>query len=103
MGKQRESKAKHFHEFTSLRKRFARIAIEKVKENHHTEGYSPPRSSKGMCVSNVPSLNKLLQLSFVAGPTAISHPICVQLGRPLFYLPFFSGNVFHNLVQVVLL
>lgn len=46
VGKQRESKAKHFHEFTSLRKRFARIAIEKVKENHHTEGYSPPRSSK---------------------------------------------------------
>ncbi|XP_051873829.1 cilium assembly protein DZIP1L-like [Pristis pectinata] len=46
VGKQRESKAKHFHEFTSLRKRFAKIAIEKVKEKQCSEGYisPPPRS-----------------------------------------------------------
>ncbi|XP_072111842.1 cilium assembly protein DZIP1L-like isoform X2 [Mobula birostris] len=45
--KQRESKAKHFREFTSLRKRFAKIVIEKVKEKQHSEGYTSPPLQSG--------------------------------------------------------
>uniref|UniRef100_UPI00398F430B cilium assembly protein DZIP1L isoform X3 n=1 Tax=Pristiophorus japonicus TaxID=55135 RepID=UPI00398F430B len=48
VGKQRESKARHFREFTNLRKRFAKVVVEKVKEQQRSEGYSspPPRSGK---------------------------------------------------------
>ncbi|XP_043557717.1 zinc finger protein DZIP1L-like isoform X2 [Chiloscyllium plagiosum] len=46
VGKQRESKARHFGEFASLRKRFAKVVVEKVREKQRSEGYSspPPRS-----------------------------------------------------------
>ncbi|XP_059506951.1 cilium assembly protein DZIP1L isoform X2 [Stegostoma tigrinum] len=46
VGKQRESKAKRFGEFASLRKRFAKVVVEKVREKQRGEGYSspPPRS-----------------------------------------------------------
>uniref|UniRef100_UPI00398E4E56 cilium assembly protein DZIP1L isoform X2 n=1 Tax=Pristiophorus japonicus TaxID=55135 RepID=UPI00398E4E56 len=48
VGKQRESKARHFREFTNLRKRFAKVVVEKVKEQQRSEGYSspPPRSAR---------------------------------------------------------
>ncbi|XP_078419588.1 cilium assembly protein DZIP1L isoform X2 [Cetorhinus maximus] len=46
VGKQREGKARHFHEFASLRKRFAKVVVEKIKEKQRSEGYTspPPRT-----------------------------------------------------------
>ncbi|XP_078065364.1 cilium assembly protein DZIP1L [Mustelus asterias] len=47
VGKQREGKARHFREFASLRKQFAKVVVEKVKEKQRSEGYTsspPPRS-----------------------------------------------------------
>ncbi|XP_067851695.1 cilium assembly protein DZIP1L isoform X2 [Heptranchias perlo] len=46
VGKQRESKARNFREFTSLRKRFLNVVVEKVKQKQRSEGYAspPPRS-----------------------------------------------------------
>ncbi|XP_072331002.1 cilium assembly protein DZIP1L isoform X2 [Scyliorhinus torazame] len=47
VGKQREGKARHFREFANLRKQFAKVVVEKVKEKQRSEGYTsspPPRS-----------------------------------------------------------
>ncbi|XP_059806483.1 cilium assembly protein DZIP1L-like isoform X2 [Hypanus sabinus] len=83
--KQRESKAKHFHEFTSLRKHFAKIVIEKVKEKQHSEGYtSPPLQSARRRTSSSPKpvANSKRPRAVLSKPSRVIDPKVYQTETP---------------------
>ncbi|XP_062902238.1 cilium assembly protein DZIP1L-like [Mobula hypostoma] len=85
--KQRESKAKHFREFTSLRKRFAKIVIEKVKEKQHSEGYTSPPLQSGKAQrrtssSPKPVANSKRPRAVLSKPSRVIDPEFCQTETP---------------------